>query len=74
MRQKGCRRRLGWRRCRGLGNWLESQRVHSENRGVVFGLVWGYGAVQSIWEYSDGLGETDFVLRYFALDVNDLGG
>ena len=38
------------------GECLKSQTVHSENLEFVFGLVKGYGAVQSIWEYQDGLG------------------
>lgn len=36
--------------CRG-GVCLKSQTVHSENREFVFGLMKGYGVVQSIWEY-----------------------
>lgn len=36
--------------CRGE-ECLKSQAVHSENLEFVFGLVKGYGAVQSIWEY-----------------------
>ena len=33
------------------GECLKSQTVHSENREFVFGLMKGYGVVQSIWEY-----------------------
>lgn len=32
-------------------DWLKSQTFLSEEREFVFGLVKGYGVVQSIWEY-----------------------
>lgn len=59
--------------CRGE-ECLKSQAVHSENLEFVFGLVKGYGAVQSIWEYIRIDWEDWLVLRNFSLDTNDLGG
>ena len=57
-----------------LGTRLESQGVHGDNLEFVFGLVKGYGVVQSIWEYIRIDWEDWLVLRNFSLDTNDLGG